>query len=306
MKEFCNKSFDHITVCICTYKRAELLTNLLTKFENQQCENKFTYSIVIVDNDHNESAKETVLKFKKQSEQNIDYYCEPVQNIALARNKAVQMAHGDYIAFIDDDEYPKNNWLLQLYDAANLYKADGILGPVKSSFKTSPPKWIIKGQVFERESFKTGTQLKNPKYMRTGNLFLSLQSFPGLTNPFKSEYGRTGGEDVDFFRTQLLENKRFYWCDEAIVHEIIPNGRLRRSYLLKRALLRGVVNAKNTSIISHDMLKSFIAIIIYLISSPFIILIGHHIFMNNLIKTCDHLGKVCAVLGVKLVSERTI
>ena len=34
------------------------------------------------------------------------------QNIALARNKAIENAKGDFIAFIDDDEFPLDQWLL--------------------------------------------------------------------------------------------------------------------------------------------------------------------------------------------------
>ena len=52
---------DHISVCICTYKRPKLLVRLLRKLQKQQTANLFTYSIVIVDNDFNQSAKEAVL-----------------------------------------------------------------------------------------------------------------------------------------------------------------------------------------------------------------------------------------------------
>ena len=43
----------------------------------------------------------------------VKYCVEPRQNIALARNKALQNAEGDLIAFIDDDEFPDGRLALQ-------------------------------------------------------------------------------------------------------------------------------------------------------------------------------------------------
>ena len=51
---------DHISVCICTYKRPQMLSELLSKLQNQVTSNQFTYSAVIVDNDTNQSAREIV------------------------------------------------------------------------------------------------------------------------------------------------------------------------------------------------------------------------------------------------------
>ena len=104
----------HICVCVCTYQRPELLRRSLSKLEVQETEGLFDYSIVIVDNDRAASARQIVESLARQSQISISYYLEPEQNIALARNRAVDNAQGDFIAFIDDDEFPPNDWLLKL------------------------------------------------------------------------------------------------------------------------------------------------------------------------------------------------
>src|SRR5262245_52129070 len=119
-----NKS-DHISVCICTYKRLELLGQLLQKLEHQQTDELFSYSIVVVDNDVQESARATVTTFARQSSMPVTYHVEPVQNIALARNRAVANAHGEFVAFIDDDETPIDDWLKFLRETLLQYKVDG-------------------------------------------------------------------------------------------------------------------------------------------------------------------------------------
>ena len=95
----------HICVCICTYKRPEFLKRLLGELRGQDTAGLFTYSIVVADNDQLRSAQETVSDYASSSHIPIKYCVEPRQNIALTRNKAVENADGDFVAFIDDDEF---------------------------------------------------------------------------------------------------------------------------------------------------------------------------------------------------------
>jgi glycosyltransferase involved in cell wall biosynthesis len=87
--------------------------------EGQKTESLFDYSNVIADNDRSESARQTVESCTRQLKISISYYVEPEQNIAYARNKAVENAKGDFIGFIDDDEFPIEQWLLNHYKAEN-------------------------------------------------------------------------------------------------------------------------------------------------------------------------------------------
>src|SRR2546422_5016366 len=89
----------HICVCVCTYKRPELLRRLLSKLEKQVTQDLFDYSIVIVDNDKSESAREIAESFARQSNISISYYVEPEQNIALDRKSTrLNSSHG-YISY---------------------------------------------------------------------------------------------------------------------------------------------------------------------------------------------------------------
>src|SRR5258708_4600442 len=125
---------NHISVCVCTYKRPHLLKRLLETLSDQDTDTLFTYSVVVADNDQLQSAKAVVSDFAASSSVSIKYCVEPQQSIALARNKAVENARGDYIAFIDDDEFPAKNWLLILFKTCEEYRVDGRPGPVKRHF----------------------------------------------------------------------------------------------------------------------------------------------------------------------------
>lgn len=297
-------SDNHISVCICTFKRPHMLSNLLSKLQDQVTEDRFTYSAVVVDNDANKTALDTVTDWEIKSSIQIDYFCQPEQNIALTRNKAVTNAKGNFIAFIDDDEFPDKNWLINLHRTLNQYQCAGVLGPVKPYFEAAPPQWIIKGKICDRPTFPTGTILKNQNETRTGNVLLNKELFSNQEKPFNPEFGLTGGEDVDFFGRMMKKGFTFVWCNEALVYEIVPPERFKRSFHLKKALLRGKVNAGISSLFSPGFIKSIIALIIYTMALPFLLLFGQHLFMKYLIKDCDHIGKLLGFCGITYIKKR--
>ena len=130
----------HITVCICTFRRPTYLKRLLEKLQEQSTGGLFSFSAVVCDNDATQSAAPIVSAARENATIDITYCCEPRQNIALARNKALEQAHGDFVAFIDDDEFPVADWLQSLLSACDTYGADGVLGPVRPHFESPPPE----------------------------------------------------------------------------------------------------------------------------------------------------------------------
>ncbi|ABK16658.1 glycosyltransferase family 2 protein [Syntrophobacter fumaroxidans] len=299
-----NENLPHISVCIPTYKRPALLDRCLKALQNQECSG-FTYSITVVDNDINGSASETVQGRQSRSAVEIRYDIEPEQNISLTRNRAIGNSNGEFIAFIDDDEFPEPSWLQKLFDACRRFSADGVLGPVMPYFEGTPPVWLVKSGLCLRKSFQTGTRLNNPRYFRAGNLLFSRHIVEGETLWFDPSFGRTGGEDADFLGRMAKLGRTFVWCDEAVVHEEVPEERQTRSYHLRRAMIRGLTSATPGLLLSRGTLKSVVAVIAYTLSLPFLLVAGHHLFMRYLVKDCDHLAKLFAYCGVKLVRERT-
>ena len=295
---------QHVCVCICTYQRPIMLERLLSALEKQETEGLFEFSAVVVDNDKSESARAIVESFTRQSRIFVRYDVEPEQNISLARNRALANSQGDFVAFIDDDEVPQECWLLSLYKALNHYKADGILRPYYRHFETEPPRWVLKGNFFDRPSHPTGHVLEWAN-TRTGNVLLKRELFLGDRKWFDPAFG-SGGEDRDLFRRMIEEGYTFIWCNEAAVYETVPPNRWKITVLLKRALLRGKMALNTTGAGPLSILKSVIAIMAYTICLPVFAIIGHHIFMKYLIKTCDHLGKVLAYFGIDLVKEKYV
>lgn len=291
---------SHISVCVCTFKRPEFLRRLLGDIQKQETGGLFTYSIVICDNDRQRSAEQTVVSFASDSPVEILYCVEPNQGIALARNMVVKNATGDLLAFIDDDEFPDSNWLRSLFLALQQYRVDGILGPVKPSFEAGVPAWIVKGKFYDR-SFPSSGCILTSSQTRTGNVLLSSGVLTEIEGPFRPEF--RAGEDVDFFRRAIEKGFRFAWCNEGVVFETVPPSRWKRMYLLRKALLRGACAALRPTVDTVDIAKSVTAVLLYTLALPFAAIRGHHKFMDVMVRLCDHLGKLLALVGINPVRE---
>jgi glycosyltransferase involved in cell wall biosynthesis len=298
----------HIDVCVCTFRRPRQLENLLTHLAAQETEGLFDYSIIIVDNDGLQSARPVVEGHPSRSRISMTYATEPRQNIALARNKAVEGSAGDFVAFIDDDEFPESRWLLDLYVALRQGKPSGVLGPVLPYFDSPPPQWVERGRVFERPVHSSGHILKWSD-TRTGNVLLKRIVFDEDPVWFRPEYG-SGGEDRDFFRRKIAGGHEFIWCNNAPVFETIPPERWKAGHLVKRALLRGKVaySAHRSSL--SIVAVSLAALSLYGLSLPYLLVaspvLGFEYFMRYLVKSGDHLGRILALLHVEIVKEKYI
>jgi succinoglycan biosynthesis protein ExoM len=290
----------HITVCICTYRRPDLLKSLLEDLRDQDTGGLFTYSILVVDNDNHRSAAGVVSTFAARQVVHVEYYVEPEQNIALARNTAIEHAIGDFVVFIDDDESPIQRWLLTLFEACSKHNAHGALGPVYPRFSESPPAWVVAGKFYDRPTYPTGFVIDWRKG-RTGNTLLKKEVFAGMVQPFRPEF-RTG-EDQDFFRRMIEKGYVFIWCNEAVAFEVVPPIRWNRSFMLRRALLRGYTSLAHPTFAMRDILTSAVAAPSYVLALPFALAMGQGKFMSILVRLFDHLGRLLGFVGINPIRE---
>jgi glycosyltransferase involved in cell wall biosynthesis len=290
-------------VCICTYKRPDYLKKLLAHLAEQESNGLFTYSIVIADNDSAKSAEPIANDFSISSGISVCYCLEPRQNIALTRNKAIEHASGEFIAFIDDDEFPTKTWLLKLFTACMSYGVDGALGPVKPHFDERPPQWVIDGRFYDRPSYPTGTFIDGKKG-RTGNVLMKRKIFLTDEVPFREEF--LTGEDQDFFRRMIDKGHVFVWCHEALAYETVPPVRWEWKFMLKRALLRGSTSILHPTFGATDVCKSLVAVPLYILFLPVALLMSRAKFVSYTVKLFDHAGRLLALVGINPISKNYV
>jgi glycosyltransferase involved in cell wall biosynthesis len=282
-----------------------LLKELLQVLAGQISGDLFDYCIVVVDNDRFESGRSVVESEANRSKMPVLYFVEPERNIALARNKAIMNSRGDFIALIDDDELPDSSWLLNMYKAQVRLGADGVLGPVFPRYEAPPPRWVLNGRFFDRPIYFTG-YIMRWELTRTGNCFLRRGLFEENEDWFLPKFGG-GGEDRDFFNRMIVRGYSFVWTNEAPVFEWVSRKRMKKIVMLKRALLRGKMAYRSQIKGPGRIMLSFPAVICYTLGLPLLFLlsplIGFDVFMKQIIRNCDHVGKICALFGINLVKE---
>lgn len=218
-----------ISVCVCTYRRPAALAGLIERLAAQ---GDAIGELVVVDNDAAGSAR--AVCDAATAPFPIRYAVQPEQNIALARNLSVALARGEWLAFIDDDEEPVDDWVARLAAAARRYRADAVLGPPVAVPPPDAPAWVVAGAFFERRRFATGTPVPRNDF-RIGNALVRRATLQGIAGPFDPDYGRTGGEDGDMLCRLAQRGAHIVWCDEAVVYEPIAPERLAPRWLLRRA-----------------------------------------------------------------------
>jgi glycosyltransferase involved in cell wall biosynthesis len=291
-----------ITICICTYRRPVLLKQLLLDLSKQETDGLFTFSVVVADNDADESAKRALDEVARLCSMPVVYVAEPRRSISLARNKSLEPAQGDYIAFIDDDEFPCSGWLLSMYNTCLKYKVSGVFGPVRTRYNESTPTWVKRAGFFDRPEHEAGFAMPWTE-CRTGNVLIERKILAGLTPIFRTEFGG-GASDIDLFRRLMEKGHRFVWCQEGIVHEVLPPGRCKRRFLLRRALLRGSISLRHPRGRVKKIASSLVAVPLYALALPFLQMAGHHLFMRYAVRLCDHVGRLLAAVGIHVVRVR--
>jgi succinoglycan biosynthesis protein ExoM len=228
-----------IAVCALTYHRPVGLRRLLEGLDGLEHPEAAEVFIVIVDNDPGESGRAVVEAFAESAETDIEYAVEPTRGIWAGRNTAVERAlerQADFVCFIDDDEWPEPDWLVQLMATQVATGADVVTGPVFPAFDEEPPQWILDGGFFDRPHFEHNERIP---WATTSQVLLARRVFDDRPKPFDARFGLSGGDDTHFFAELRRAGYSMHWCELAHVHESIPVSRVDTGWLLRRQYRRG-------------------------------------------------------------------
>lgn len=221
-----------VDVCVCTYRRP-MLRECLDAILAQETDVPFR--LIVADNDEEPTARE-VVEAAGSGPREVVYVHAPARNISIARNACLAAARGEWVAFIDDDELPTPGWLTALVAEAKKGRWDAVLGPVEARYPKNAPGWMARGgfhstrPVWVKGEIQTGY---------TGNVLLRRAAVERLHLRFAEEFGRTGGEDLDFFYRLRDWGGRIGFAPQAIAYERVESGRASLKWLMRRNFRAG-------------------------------------------------------------------
>ena len=222
------------SVCICTLARPEGLARLLAALA-QQIEPP-PFEVVVVDNDARGPAVDVVEPFRCQLR--LSYFVQPLRGLTHSRNMAVERSIGAYVAFIDDDEWPRPDWLANLHRMATNRAADAVFGPVLVQFADGVPRHVRGCRLFTHQLPEHGASV--PWHTtRTSNAYVRRAALPDPSRPFRDAFNLTGGEDCDLFKRMLDNGAVAIAAADAVVYEHRPLRRSDTLWCLRRAFRNG-------------------------------------------------------------------
>jgi hypothetical protein len=227
-----------VAVLIPTLRRPESLARALRSVFTQTGVEGRLAEILVVDNDPDASARETVERLRTNSPWPVVYVHEPRPGVATARNTGLRATSAPLIAFLDDDEEATSRWLRSLIGVLEEHQADAVFGPIAGRV----PDDVTRHRAYlERFFSRTGPVVSGPvkDAYGCGNSLLQRASALPAPAPFDTNADQTGGEDDVLFSGLKARGGRFAWAADALVYEYAPAHRAHLSYALKRAFAFG-------------------------------------------------------------------
>jgi GT2 family glycosyltransferase len=288
---------DRVVIAIPTFKRPKSLARLLYAIARLKTEAEI--SVLVADND-------------AEAHQGFDFcddlaptyrwplkaVVEPARGIAQVRNRLVAEAlksDARFIAMIDDDEWPAEDWIAELLRAQHAVHADAIQGSVlfigpASGSTPMPDIRHASGLVEMLEG--------------AGNLLVRREVFETIAAPwFDPAFALTGGEDFDFFMRLKKAGCRFAWADRAQAMGDVPPLRNELTWMLRRAYSNGnsdmrviLKHQPGVASVTRETLKILGALLLSLPLALILALSPNH-RRQPLTRLCRAAGKLTAMAG---------
>ena len=233
-----------ISICIGTFNRCELLAYCLDSLSQLiDPRPEHDIEIIVVDNNSADGTRQLVERLIPNFPFKLRYVFEGEQGISAARNKAVEVAVGDYLAFLDDECIVDRDWLLTAIADIKEFRPSLIGGPYFGVFLPgSRPKWfkIEYGDAhFIRRDYPRGFQ--SGFNASSGNMFVRRDVFESVA--FDVTMGPKGsklkiGEEADLQERYLQHHdaERVFYDPKMIVRHFIRPEKMHLTYQARRAI----------------------------------------------------------------------
>ena len=218
---------EAVTICIASIGRPSLI-QLLRSLETMQ--QPVPVRVIIAD-DSTDGAAQRLVEASAPWQLPVDICQVNARNIATARNACVERARGRFAGFLDDDEWVDDDWLIHMRNTAIHHNADAVFGAVDAVYAPSTPPWLEKVGLFRKRPGDTGARVNTGA---TCNALVRLETVRRLNLRFDEGYGRTGGEDTEFFHRLATAGGVLVACSDAKAYEDVPAARLEIQHLRKR------------------------------------------------------------------------
>lgn len=216
-----------VSIIIPVYNAADYLAENIASILSQDYEN---LELILVDDGSKDSSAEIMKKYQTEDSRVMALFQEN-SGAPTARNYGLSVAEGDYIQFIDSDDYMADGALTKMVTALDEGKADMVIG----SYDTVDENDFFIKQV--KMPFQPG----NYDVSKNRDSLSLLPPMPGnklfrarviRDNNLKFEPSLRQAQDLNFYLKMLLFVDRVAVLDDITYHYRVRSGSISHTYSL--------------------------------------------------------------------------
>jgi glycosyltransferase involved in cell wall biosynthesis len=210
--------------------------------------NNYDIEVLVVDNNSNDDTPSVVSGCAKASPIPIKYLLEKQQGSNHARNRGIKESTGSYIVFTDDDVIVDPLWVSDYMHAfSELTDAACISGRVTPEFLGGRPEWLsdkLLPYYGEQDLGDGNLVMEYPKFPVEMNIAFprdiieQLEGFSTLV--FRGNTTLMSNDGAIFFERMKRQRMLVYYISGAKIKHLIPEGRTKKEWILRRVYWQAV------------------------------------------------------------------
>ena len=250
-----------LTVVVCAYttERWALLSSCIAALVEQDPQ---PGQIVLVVDHNDELLRQSTTAFAPNAGVQV-VANDGRRGLSGARNTGVRAAHGDIVAFIDDDAAPHPGWskrLIEAYDGSTA----GVGGTARAAWESSAPRWFPSEFLWVVGCTWTGLPTSRARVRNFIGANMSLRrDVLREVGGFRDGIGRVGRNPVGCEETEICIRVTQTWPSSSLVLEpdlivdhSVPAHRASIGYFVRRCWAEGTSKALvSRSVGRHDGLS---------------------------------------------------
>ncbi len=229
-----------IDVILRTYNRSDLLEDAVASVMTADRAG-VDMRLLIVDNNSSDDTPAVLSQIAKQYEGCIELLCEKQPGGQMALNAAIAAARAPVLAFFDDDERVRADWLQTIRREMADPATDFIAGPCKPIWNGPEPEWLPSGFGGVIGIINSGPVRRKfgegfGGMLTQGNCAIRREIY-AETGPYPDELKTA--EDRWLFDWLMANGKTGYYCPDLEIGHLMQESRLTRDYFRQWAKREG-------------------------------------------------------------------
>lgn len=234
-----------ITVIIPTHNGTNKVEETIASLVKQDLP-RSKYEVIVVDNASTDNTKDAVEEASRKYNLDVRYIYEPKLGLHNARHAGARSAHGEILAYTDDDTICSKAWLRELLSCYGSNEVGCVGGRVLPKWEVPPPKWILR-YPSALALLDLGDEVKELRWPQAiyglnfsikKNLLFALGGF----NPDSIGRVRLGDGEIGLLRKVYKAGWKVMYNPRALIYHRIPASRLTLEYMKIRFANQGAMD----------------------------------------------------------------